>query len=104
MVQVSGGAPGAQNAASPRQSRANLRIGDNRVDTIFERGHGPALFLPGAAELPMNVASHPILDNAMTRSKGSELARGSTLALTIEAILDFAGAASSGIRSAICST
>ena len=118
MVQVSGGAPGAQNAASPRQSRSNLKIGDNRVDTIFERGHGPAFFFIRAAELPMNAPFHPIEDSferaasrcadltplvyqrlfelhpdtrAMFRSDGSDLVKGSMLALTIEAILDFAG-------------
>lgn len=117
MVQVSGGAPGAQNAASPRQSRANLRIGDNRVDTIFERGQGPALFLPAWAEAPMKASPNPIEQSfelaasrcadltpqvyqrlfeqhpetqTMFRSQGRELVMGSMLALAIEAVLDFA--------------
>ena len=57
MVQVSGGAPDAQHAASPRQSRSNLRDRGKQGRHNFRAGPGPRSFFLRHA--PLSVAIPP---------------------------------------------
>src|SRR5438105_1279991 len=111
--------PWRAQAASPRQSRSNPNFGEKGRHNFLSRASPPcSFFRDDLRDTSMTASANPIQQSfelaaercedltplvyhrlfsahpeahAMFRSEGSELVKGSMLALTIEAILDFAG-------------
>lgn len=118
VVQVSGGALTRTSSVASTikiKSKFSRKL---RVDTIFEQGFEPCSFFSRRLQTTMTASENPIersLELAaercedltplvyrrlfdthpetqtMFRTEGSELVKGSMLAMTIDAILDFAG-------------
>lgn len=125
VVQVSGGALTRTSSVASTikiKSKFSRKL---RVDTIFEQGSEPCSFFSRRSHKTMTASSNPIERSfelaaarcadltplvyrrlfdahpetrAMFRTEGSELVMGSMLAMTIEAILDFAGERSGHFR------
>jgi hemoglobin-like flavoprotein len=125
VVQVSGGALTRTSSVASTikiKSKFSRKL---RVDTIFEQGSEPCSFFSRRSQTTMTASSNPIESSfelaamrcsvltplvyrrlfdahpearAMFRTEGSELVMGSMLAMTIEAVLDFAGERSGHFR------
>jgi len=130
VVQVSGGTLTRKKQRQPAKSTSNPNLRDNRVDTIFEQGSAPCSFFAAQSlRLQIMSSANPIERSfqlaaqrcadltplvyerlhlrhpetrAMFRTEGSELVKGSMLALTIESILDLAGERSGKFRMIEC--
>src|SRR4051794_13991379 len=132
VVQVSGGALTRTSSVASVikiKSKSSRKL---RVDTIFEQGLRPALFFskcqalskcaamtpPNPIERSFEIAAERCEDitplvysrlyreypetQTMFRTEGSEPVKGSMLALTIDAILDFAGPRTGHFRMIEC--